>query len=300
MQKISNKLFYFVLLIIWILLLFLLTPMIFLFVDENKTVSKIPIDLTGDTVYYAIDYWLNYDNIFPMITIDGWTFVETEKDNINKIVKLIFVSDDTSYEIDADTHNRQGVIRVYADKNVPKERLGFSSKFSPLRMKNDDYTLYFYVFENENNFGIINTGRVFRKYYRNFTEIKGGEKVKSEEFAKSSVNGSLLYRVDWTKIKDGKLEIYGWAFLENDESSVHNVYLEIRKPDGDISFYSTRKMFREGVGEHFSDDRYNYSGFYALLPMEVIDQGDNLITIFIGTDNRAGTAYTYYWDGSLR
>ena len=123
--------------------------------------------------------------------------------------------------------------------------------------------------------------------------------MDNKKFSNSSVNTSIFSTVDSFKIIDNKLKVLGWAFLENVESSENRIFLEVQKPDGTISVYSTRKMFREDVGDAFSDDRYNYSGFYALVPISALGKGDNLITILIGTTNRNETAYTFYWDGAL-
>jgi|LSQX01.2.fsa_nt_gb hypothetical protein len=298
METIKKYRYYSILLLLWSFLLFFLTPFVFLFIDENVEVSKTPIVLHGDTVNYAIDFLLYYDNIISTITIDGWAFVETKQDNPDKYVKLIFVSDNVSYEIDTDLHYRS-LQRFFKDKNVPIERNGFSAEFSPLIMKNGDYTLFINVFENDENFGFLNTGRVFRKYFRTFKELEPSELVDIKKFLNSSVNNSITKHVDSSKIVDEKFEIWGWAFLENAESSEEQIYLEIQKPDGTITVFSTKKMFREGVGDAFNDDRYNYSGFYAQVPLSALGKGDNLITILIGTTNRDETAHTFYWDGTL-
>ena len=298
MQRKNKKWIIIVLILVWGLLLLFLTPIILLFVNQNLEVSYVPTDMAGDHVNYAIDNWSYYDNIVQTITIDGWAFVETQQDNLHKTVKFVFVSDVISYEVDADLHNREGLVKVFTDKYVPKNRTGFSITFSPLGMRNGDYTLFIYIYENENNYGIKNTGREFQKYYRNFTELKGGVLLDSKDFSKASENNSIKYNIDWCYLEDGKLDIYGWAFLENAESSENRVYLEIQKPDGTVSFYSTKRFLREGVGEYFSDNRYIYSGFQAKVPIIALGQGDNIITVFIGTDNRAVNGYTFYWDGS--
>ena len=274
-----------------------LTPLVFLFIDENLKVANSHIILQGDTVNYYIDYLSYYDNIISTVQIDGWAFVETKQDNPNKYIKLFLVSDNVSYEVGTTLHNRS-LQKFFKDKDVVSDRNGFSTEFSPLIMKNGDYTLFVNVFENDADFGFLNTGRVFRKHFRSFKELEPSELVNNKKFLNSSINTSITSRVDSFKIIDKKLEIWGWAFLENTESSENSIYLEVQKPDSTITVYSTKKMFREGVGDAFSDDRYNYSGFYALVPLSALGKGDNLITIIIGTTNRDETAHTFYWDGA--
>lgn len=298
MEAIKKNRYSSILLLSWSLLLVFLTPIVFLFIDENVEVTKAPIILHGDTVNYYIDNLVYYDNIISTVTIDGWAFVETKQDNPNKYIKFLFVSDNVSYEIGTDLHDRP-LQEFFKDKDVPIERNGFSTKFSPLIMKNGDYTLYVNVFENDENFGFLNTGRVFRKHFRSFKELEPGEQVDNKKFSNSSVNTSIFSYVDSSKIIDNKLEVRGWAFLENVESSENRIFLEVQKPDGTISVYSTKKILREDVGDAFSEDRYNYSGFYALVPISALGKGDNLITILIGTTDRNETTSTFSWDGSL-
>ena len=285
MEKIK-KFRYSIVLLFWSFLLFLLTPIVFLFVDENVEVSDTPITLHGDTVNYYIDFLTYYDNVVSTVELDGWAFVETEQDNPDKYIKLIFVSDNVSYEINTELHERP-LQNFFKNKHVPVERNGFSTEFSPLPMRNGDYTLFINVFENDEDFGFLNTGRVFRKHFRSFRELEPGTLVEKNKFSNSSINTSITKTLDWAKIVNQELEVYGWAFLE------------VKKPDGSISFYSTKKVFREGVGDAFNDDRYNYSGFYSLVPLSALGKGDNLITIIIGTTNRDETAHTFYWDGAL-
>jgi len=297
MEKIKKYRYYFIILLLWSLLMVSLTPLVFLFIDENLKVANSHIILQGDTVNYYIDYLSYYDNIISTVQIDGWAFVETKQDNPNKYIKLFLVSDNVSYEVGTTLHNRS-LQKFFKDKDVVSDRNGFSTEFSPLIMKNGDYTLFVNVFENDADFGFLNTGRVFRKHFRSFKELEPSELVNNKKFLNSSINTSITSRVDSFKIIDKKLEIWGWAFLENTESSENSIYLEVQKPDSTITVYSTKKMFREGVGDAFSDDRYNYSGFYALVPLSALGKGDNLITIIIGTTNRDETAHTFYWDGA--
>ena len=187
METIKKYRYYSIPLLLWSCLFIFLTPIVYLFIDENVVPTKTPIILHGDTVNYYIDYLEYYDNIISTVTLDGWAFVETKQDNPNKYVKLIFVSENVSYEIDTDLHYRS-LQKFFKDKDVPVERNGFSAKFSPLIMKNGDYTLFINVFENDEDNGFLNTGRVFRKHFRSFKELEPSELVDIKDFLKSSVN----------------------------------------------------------------------------------------------------------------
>lgn len=298
MEKIKEYRYYLIFLLLWCVLMFFLTPIVFIFIDENVKKTETPINLHGDTVNYYIDFISYYDNIVPTVEMDGWAFIETNQDNPHKYVKLLFVSDKVSYEVNTVLHLRP-LQKFFKDKNVPIERNGFSTEFSPLTMKNGDYTLFINVFENIENSGFLNTGRVFQKSFRSFRELEPGRIMEINKFSNSAVNTSITSNVDWSKIVNQKLEVYGWAFLENVESSENQIYLELKTSDGGISYYSTKKVFREGVGNTFNDNRYNYSGFYTLIPLNALGKGDNLLTIFIGTSNRDGKAHTFKWDGVL-
>ncbi|MDI9567027.1 hypothetical protein [Candidatus Brevifilum fermentans] len=294
MKFFKNKWSAFIILLIWIILFINLTPIILFVTGQNLQKSTVPLDLPGDQVFHAIDNLSYYGNLFQTVTLDGWVFVETKKDNPEKLVKLIFASDNVAYEIPTNLHSRRGLVNVFSEKDVPEERTGFSASFSSLGMKNGYYFLYFYVYENEDNFGLLNTNREFRKHNRGLEEYFGGELVKNEKFSKVSNTGQLLFDVNSCEIKNGYLNIYGWAFLQGVGSAKNRIFLEIQKPDSSVSYYSTKRMLREDVSEFFGDNRYLQSGFSARISLDAIGEGDNIIRFIIG-GNRSNGSYEFNW-----
>jgi len=166
MEAIKKNRYSSILLLSWSLLFVFLTPIVFLFIDENVEVTKAPIILHGDTVNYYIDNLVYYDNIIPTVTIDGWAFVETKQDNPEKYIKFLFVSDNVSYEIGTDLHDRP-LQEFFKDKDVPIERNGFSTEFSPLIMKNGEYTLFINVLKMMK----ILDSSILVEYFENISDL---------------------------------------------------------------------------------------------------------------------------------
>ena len=193
---------------------------------------------------------------------------------------------------------RNNLGEALGQENIPGLS-GININFSPLGMRNGKYTLYIYVYENEEAYGIVNTHREFRKDYRSFIELVSVELMQSEVFNDARINNAVKWHFDTFEIIDDSFVINGWAFLENEESSKNQVYLEIQKPDGMISIYSTQTIYRTGLGEYFNDDRYNSAGFQAQLPKDAIGLGENIITVLINTDNRAVQSETFTWQDNL-
>ncbi len=295
MFPLKKKVLYAFIAIAWSVLFFMLTPVILFFTGQNLKSSSIDLNINHDKVYYAIDELYVFDNLLTQVDIQGWAFVETKQDNPDKTVKLIFASNHDAYEVNTFLSERTDLVSAMEDKKVPANRNGISAMFSPLAMKNGDYSLYIYVYENEENYGIVNTGREFRKDYRSFTELKGGEKLLNADFANAAINEAVISNIESCKLDGEKLLVSGWAFLKDTDSSLNHIFIEVKKPDGTVSVYSTNRIPREDVGEFYKDARYKMSGFRAELSSNAIGEGDNIITVIVGTKNRSIQEYIYNW-----
>lgn len=298
MKSHKNKILCGVLIIVWLILFSNLTPIVLSLKSEDLSLSSVNLDKSGGKVNYWIDSLTINDNLFREVYVWGWAFIDTEEDNTYKNVKLILASGENVYEKNMDLFIKGGLAVALPNNIVPEYRTGVTTTFSPLGMENGDYALYIYVYENEDNVGIINTGRVFHKSYQSFFEIIGGQKLSNSDFAGARANPAVKYYIDECSVSGGKVQINGWAYLENTESSKNQIFLQIMKPDGTVSYYSTQKVSRVDVAEHFKDDRYASSGFRVELPPDAIGTGENLISVIIGTENRAAGEYAFTWDGN--
>jgi len=277
--------------------MYFLTPIILQYSGKNLKPSSIDFHINYDKVYFGLENFSTYEGLLHEVYVEGWTFIETQEDNSDKFVKMIFASDNYTYEIEMNLQNRNDLEGAFSDKHVPKYRTGISATFSPLAMKNGMYDLYLYVYENEDNFGVVNTGREFRKDYQSFKELRGGELLENDVFSNAVESKSIKFHIEDCRIVNEEVIIRGWAYLENSESAKNPVYLEVRKPNRSVSIFSTQKIFRQDVGEYYNDDRYNMSGFQARIPKDTIGTGDTIFTVIVGTENRAIEHYIYHWNG---
>jgi len=289
----NKKLIYIFLITIWIVIFFSLTPIILKITSKSISSSFYDVKDCCDMVYYNIEKFSISNNLTVDTFVSGWAFLETDEGNDEKIVKMILSSDELTYEIEMKLGDRKDVSSFFKDSKVPLHRTGISTTFSPLNLKNGNYTLYIYVYENENAFGIINTKKVFLKNNHNFKEIFSGDNLPITEFSKAKPNKEIQYHIEKNELGNNNILITGWAFIYNFDADRNQIYLEITKPDGVQNVYNTNKVTRKDVSDHFQDEKYKMSGFSALLPLDAFGEGENKISIIIGKESRSVDYYIF-------
>jgi hypothetical protein len=128
-----------------------------------------------------IDSFHENQDIMFTVEFTGWAFIQTEKGNGNKSIKLIFSSEDNRYEVDTALQERFDLKKLFNENNIYGLKHGFTTKFSPLKMENDIYKLYIYCYENEEVTGLIDTGKLYKKTYRGFTEYEDVPVIETTE-----------------------------------------------------------------------------------------------------------------------
>ncbi len=126
-------------------------------------------NLSGDVNAY-IDSFSEDQDIMVNVEFKGWAFIQTEQDNGNNNIKLIFTSKDNHYEVDTELQERFDLKIVFTENTIYGYKHGFITKFSPLKMENGIYKLYIYCYENDEAIGLMDTGKLYKKTYRGFTE----------------------------------------------------------------------------------------------------------------------------------
>jgi hypothetical protein len=120
---------------------------------------------------YRVDSYNETQDILFTVEFTGWAFIPSEQDNNNKEIKLVFVSGDNRYEVDTELQERFDIKTVLQENNISDYKHGFITKFSPLQMKNGIYKLYIF-YENGETSVIVDTGKMYLKTYRNFSEYE--------------------------------------------------------------------------------------------------------------------------------
>lgn len=136
--------------------------------NDNVALSKVSFDsFTGkDEVYQIADGFQYLGGMYEVAYLQGWAFCETDQDNSDKVITLIFRSTDSDdcYAVETKAQARDDVYGAFRDiVNVYNGMNGIECQFSTVNMKNGTYKFYVAVKENEQNSGISNTGMLFEK-----------------------------------------------------------------------------------------------------------------------------------------
>ncbi|HOD04953.1 MAG TPA: hypothetical protein PKH92_07905 [Anaerolineaceae bacterium] len=274
----------------WLIVFLISTPIVLMLAGKNTTIFYKKLD-AGYNGRAGVNWFYQMDNLTHDVELDGWAFAETERDNPHKSVKLLFVSDELSYEVDTEVYDEAWTKNFYTDLNVPDARNGYYAKFSPLGMKNGDYSLFMKVVENEYASGTFYSYSDFRKTNDEFIRLENGIEVTDLDFSNVTTSNAVKWYVDVCEIREDKLYISGWTLHKRQHSLSNRVYLEIIKPDGTIVYFSTSRVFRKGVGELFGNNKFNMAGFWVEIPLDSLGEGENHISMMIGTKYRAPIDY---------
>jgi hypothetical protein len=104
---------------------------------------------------------------------------------------------------------------------------------------------------------------------------------------------NVQYWVDHFEAAAQILEIYGWAFIEGQNSVNSKIYIVLKSADRTYVF-TTETVMRESVTEQFKELGLNldFSGFSALIPTRQIASGEYSVGVYIRKDNIEALIYT--------
>lgn len=126
-------------------------------------------------VNYSIDTGEEIGGLLEKCYIQGWAFCETEQDNSEKEISLLFKSVDGNkcYAIDNKAQSRDDVYGVFREqKKIYSALNGLECQFSTINFKEGEYELFLYVWENESSYGLIETGMYYKKNKDKFTYLE--------------------------------------------------------------------------------------------------------------------------------
>ena len=104
---------------------------------------------------------------------------------------------------------------------------------------------------------------------------------------------NIRYGVDRFEAAAEILGIYGWAFIEGNDSLNSKIYIVLKSADRTYVF-TTETVIRESVTGQFKELGLNldYSGFSALMPTSEIASGEYSVGIYITKDDIEAVLYT--------
>lgn len=146
----------------WIIVMFFSTPLILSVSGRNLKITSVDINNDRNTVHFSIDSLRIEKNIFKDVSLTGWVFIEDDGINEDPEASLFLVSDKNTYQVPLALFDRGDIQVALPELKVPKQKVAFSGKFSPIAIENGIYQLYIYKKQNNSLLGIRNTGRSFQ------------------------------------------------------------------------------------------------------------------------------------------
>jgi len=262
----------------------------------SNSVRRVDLDLPGlkkDSVYYNFDTIEFYNDFSNNVYFAGWAFCETSQENDNKQIWFIFESDKATYIYKNEVASSNLYETLKSTYNIQGNKHRFYSTASTVIMKNGIYKVYIYCKENENNYGLVDTGVYFEKNSKGIRSYKW----ESEPVKVSSVIENSRFRcsIDSISITPDKcMEINGWSFIEGLDTTNQRVYIRLTSKEGYNVVYNTQTVSRPDVGTAYKDDIYSNSGFKFILSEDKIPDGNLYIEVLIENDRKVYQASQKY------
>lgn len=164
----GKKFFAYILVVILFVVYLFSANSIILMADDNETLAKVEFERYAekDPVYQMVDGFQYLGGLREVAYFQGWAYCETERDNADKTIELVFLSEDGSscYAVETKAQSRDDVYGAFRDTmKIYNGMNGVECQFSTINMKNGQYRYYVAVIENGVNYGIVDTGMLFEK-----------------------------------------------------------------------------------------------------------------------------------------
>ena len=297
----TKKISYIIIWVVFIVLLLFSNTIVASFRKNNMERTHIKIEeFKKDQVYYAVDEIDFKNDIFDSFIFKGWVYCETNKENNEKTASILLANDNQRYIKALNLSKRTDVTQAFKEKyKIRGSYHGIQGVFSTVGVKNGIYNVYIYCRENNENYGLVDTGMKLKKDGKGISEYKW-ESTKTNisthvEHLKAKSN------LDSAITAEGYLQINGWSFVDGFDTASQSVYIRLSNEDGTTATYSTQSLSRPDVGTAYKNDLYNNSGFKAVIPEAEVPDGDIKIEVLVengGNIYLASKIYSYSSDTS--
>ena len=256
---------YIILIVIFLFLMNFMSQII-LSLFGNKKLNEISNDdlslyNSNEQVYAEIHSFSKKDSLYGIYSISGYAFVETEKNNKEKQIKLLFVSDKNVYSVNTNISTGRGFSFLDTNMKIKDDRIVFKSLFSILKMKNGVYKLYIYDSENKEDYGLLDTKRFYKKIGTDFEQYIPENFIVSLNKDDIEFSEDIKKNVDKYERNSEKIYIDGWVYLKNTSSSQQEIILELIDNQSNSYYYNTNKTIRNDVAFVYKNSLYRESGF---------------------------------------
>ena len=170
---------------------------------------------------------------------------------------------------------------------------GISSNVSTVGVKTGIYKLYIYCKENEDNYGLVDTGIMIRKDNRGIRQYAW---YSSElySFVETISNRNVESAIDSASVTEDSFRVIGWAFVPDLDTANQSVYVRLTFDDGTKVTYDTQNISRPDVGIAYENDLYNNSGFMAVIPGDKLKGGGIKIEILVKNEGNVYLSSSSY------
>ena len=153
---------------------------------DTQCVNKVELSdyEVGKEIHFNIEKNESLGGLFEKNYTQIWAFCETEHDNVNKRIDLIFKSpsEELAYAVSTSAQLRYDVYSAFSDiLNIYNASNGAEYNFATFPMKKGHYQIYVAVVENEYDYGIIDTGWMVEKDINGLRLYNPAEEVVVEE-----------------------------------------------------------------------------------------------------------------------
>ena len=250
---------------------------------ENSLVTDATIEF---------DYIRPLNNLLEDFLLEGWVALYDDNIRYPSSIQMLLVSSDTTYQVNSYITQKISVQNNIDNQNDHGIAYSFQSIFPTVSLKKGIYRLYL-LYEYDIGKYYVNTGKVFEKKPEKFQQYFAPEESLHPEDTRTVYGG-----IENVNDTDGDMiEVNGWAALENGNSYIESVHIEV-EVDNSLHYYPAEKRYRRDVGTYFMDTRYSYSGYTAYIPKALVEDKNAKLRVVVD-EYRAGNVYQLDQNGKL-
>ena len=280
---------------IWIAWLILSTPMI-AYLNGGSKVKIIDFDQipVKDSACWEITADRDEENLPELYSAEGYAFIEkgSEEDHPERKVSLVFRGESVCYEVPAEL--------FYTDINFlflnkPRKNGGhwhFAVDFSTLNIKDGTYDYFIFCRENEETYGLTDTGYQITKRNGKFTRHPARGKPVEDRIIPTR-DEQFDVAIDTAAITETGLTIKGWAIVPEQNCTDRKVYIQLMDEQGGVRQFAAHSEAREDVARAYNEVRYGYCGYMMSLPAAELPDGNWELKLLIDHNGQVWESRPY-------
>jgi hypothetical protein len=165
-------------LILFIILMFSLNGIVLNGILNYPKLSATDMDQYSSTseVIYGLQETIYIGGIDEKFNVAGYALCESDYSQKDRKVDVLLKGNKSTYRLETKFSSRPDLAQL-SSKKVDNNDLFFSTKFSVIQLKDDEYELYLYVQENDKTSGLVKTPVEFAKYNHKYMTIEEYKKA---------------------------------------------------------------------------------------------------------------------------